>query len=355
MNLRLALCLAFVAGCSEKRVPQASSPPGPPVSIAPYSLPGTGEEIRTAFRLAGRVQMTLRRDGTAVSETVKTRKKDSVWTRTVLRPDQERLVFSKAALEIDGKPARVAFLDRPILKSLSSFRLEDGRTLDPSDLDAAKKLLGEKDERIPDAYFVPAREVRAGESWTLDLEVLRKELASPNIDFDAAGGRGTMRLAAVETRQGIRFGRFEGSVRLPITRVGLMTLESPIDLSISIQADRCIDGTVRTGTLTVRTEIAGDSDFRIQGMKGDWELALDAREEYSWREEGPRREAPQTSMDSSSLRRDGELPGGDEAPLALDRFRNEEGGVFGYRNRRGIRSVTIHADQGSFQGRLASP
>lgn len=130
----------------------------------------------------------------------------------------------------------------------------------------AAELLGKEFNRTTETdetAFLPQSPVKVGDTWKPDLPALAKELGSDGLAIDAGRSTATATLKKLYMKNGATFGVIDVALDLVVTKIGGgmdVPLKEGSRLSIRVELDGCIDGTLSTGQskTTMKGNLAGD-------------------------------------------------------------------------------------------------
>ena len=131
----------------------------------------------------------------------------------------------------------------------------------------AAEMLGKEFNRkseTDETAFLPKNPVKVGDSWKPDLPAMAKELGSDGMTVDVAKSTATASLKKVYKKGDATFGVIDVELDLVVTKVGGGGMEIPLNagskLTIKVELDGCIDGTLSTGQskMTMKGNLAGE-------------------------------------------------------------------------------------------------
>lgn len=186
--------------------------------------------------------------------------------------DTLRWTFAKAERMVEGKMAPFGFQGKTVVVKTKgeerTFAYPDGQALAEEDAAGLEDAFDDSGEDDASKAFAPSKPVKAGETWTPDIKAVARlfdeEMAEA---VNPSASRATFTLKAVETRDGVEFGRIEGTLELMMGLFGPMRLEKPIPLKLAVEMDVCIDGRTSAGTLKMKGEMKGATDAEADGNK----------------------------------------------------------------------------------------
>jgi hypothetical protein len=151
------------------------------------------------------------------------------------------------------------------------FQIEGGETLEGKDAEELYEEFNKGDFRkLTTEHFLPRKSVKVNETWKYDVAPLAKAFsADGKTVIDEARSTGSGRLLKAYTKDGRQFGVIELTMEFPVTRFdhdGNKTPTKDSKLTIKLQADSCIDGTLGEARLT--GAVSGDvrADINANGM-----------------------------------------------------------------------------------------
>jgi hypothetical protein len=159
------------------------------------------------------------------------------------------------------------------------FSYEGGGKIAEEDLPALKKAFMGGDEKPGEPsgaeIFAPKKPVKVGESWSLDLKAVVKNMFDAEmaeaVQYDKASSKFTLK--SVETRNGSDFGKIDGVLELPLGMFGPMKLDAPVVLKMVLEADACIDGKLPDHVVKIKAEMKGKTS--AAGPNGKIDLDVD--------------------------------------------------------------------------------
>lgn len=195
--------------------------------------------------------------------------------------DELRWTFSKAERLVDGKMAPFGFQGKTVVVKTKgeerSFAYPDGGALAEEDAAGLEDAFDDSGEDDASKAFAPPQPVKVGETWTPDIKAVARlfdeEMAEA---VNASSSSASFTLKAVETRDGLQFGRIEGTLELAMGMMGPMKLEKAIPMKIAVELDVCIDGRSPAGTMKIKGEMKGAADADAGGtvVKLDIDLTM---------------------------------------------------------------------------------
>jgi len=125
--------------------------------------------------------------------------------------------------------------------------------------------------------FMPRKAVKVNETWTFDVKPLAKAFtADGKIEIDDAKSKGSGKLVKVYQKNGKQFGIIELTIDFPVTQFtgddGKTSPTKDSKLTIKLQTDTCIDGTLEESKL--KGTITGTVSAAINANGMDLTLAI---------------------------------------------------------------------------------
>jgi hypothetical protein len=186
------------------------------------------------------------------------------------QPTRVKREYEKAQVKADDKAVDLPYSGKTVLIEKKGdkyvFQIEGGDELtgkdaEPLNKEFNKKAVEEEDLKL----LLPAKPVKVGDTWKLDAAALTKFIASDDamtLDTTKAGGTG--KLVKVYQQDGKQFGVITLTLDLSIKELKLgpakQAVKAGSKMTMQIDLDACIDGSVATGTMkaTADMDIAAD-------------------------------------------------------------------------------------------------
>ena len=211
---------------------------------------GEASEERTIFEAT---ELVVETDGKGTGEVHRTYHKAQRLDQGVMRP-----------FRFQGKAVKV----KHVKGQPDSFSYLHGGNLTAEDYEALKESFsgsGESDEANP---LEPPKKLRVGESWSPDVmavaEMFDPEMAQ-SVDVSKSSSRFTLR--SVEKRGGSEFGKVDGHIKLALNRIGPIDLDTPINMTMTLALDACVDDTSPDGIMKRTMKMQGPSTTTISGVQ----------------------------------------------------------------------------------------
>jgi hypothetical protein len=169
---------------------------------------------------------------------------------------------TRETLPYQGKTVLIEKKDGPF-----EFRIKDEETLEGKDAEELKEEFNKGDFRkLVSEPFLPRKAVKVNEPWKYDVAALAKAFsADGKTVIDEARSTGTGRLVKAYSKDGRQFGAIELAMEFPVTHLvdkdnNTKTPTKQGKITIKLQADTCIDGTLGESRLmgTVHGDIRAD-------------------------------------------------------------------------------------------------
>ena len=120
-----------------------------------------------------------------------------------------------------------------------------------------------KEKQVSDEHFLPARPVKVGDTWKIDVGPLAKDAAG-ELDVDADKSSGTAKLVKVYDKGGHKYGVIEVTLDLAVNKLGggggqEIELKAGSKMTATATMDIAIDGSAVSGSakMTVKGDFAG--------------------------------------------------------------------------------------------------
>jgi hypothetical protein len=151
------------------------------------------------------------------------------------------------------------------------FQIEGGETLEGKEAEELHEEFNKGDFRkLTTEHFLPRKAVKLNEQWKYDVAALAKAFSGDGkLEIDDAKSTGTGRLIKAYAKNGRQFGVIELTMTFPVTHLidgGNKTPTKEGKITIQLQADTCIDGTLDEANL--KGNVAGDirAEVNVNGM-----------------------------------------------------------------------------------------
>ena len=182
------------------------------------------------------------------------------------KPTRMKRTYETAELNTKGEDENLGLAGKTVLieKKGDKYEFTVG---DKAVTGKAAELLGKefnKKAETDEEAFLPKKPVKVGDTWKPDLPELTKELSAEGMTVDAAKSSATAKLTKVYKKGDATFGVIAVDLELAVTKVGPAGMEIPLadgsKLTIKVELDGCIDGTLATGTskMTMKGNLAGE-------------------------------------------------------------------------------------------------
>lgn len=276
MNLKIALIVALFAVSAQDKTYD--------LKLEAKPVKGHKSDLTEASLMKMTMKMTGLPEPMQMGE-----ENNYVATQEVVSADADgnaelKWVFSKATQNKEGQNAPLGFQGKIVLVKQAKgkareFSYDGGGKIADEDLPALKKaFMGGNDkpgEPSGADLFAPKKPVKIGESWTLDLKAVVKNMfdaeMADSVNFEKASSKFTLK--SVESRGGADFGKIDGVLELPLGQMGPMKLDTPVILKMVFEADACIDGKLPDHVLKIKAEMKGKTS--AAGPNGKIDLDLD--------------------------------------------------------------------------------
>jgi len=151
------------------------------------------------------------------------------------------------------------------------FRIDGGDVLEGKEAEELHEEFNKGDFRkLTTEHFLPRKTVKLNETWKYDVAALAKAFSGDGkIEIDEAKSTGSGRLTKAYMKNGRQFGIIELTIEFPVSHLdidGNKAATKAGKLTIQLQADTCIDGTLDDSRL--KGTVTGDirADVTINGM-----------------------------------------------------------------------------------------
>jgi hypothetical protein len=175
--------------------------------------------------------------------------------------------FRKARVTEDGEETVYGFEGKTVVgkrddKEAWTLAYDDGTAVAEGDLAALEKVCDtapdDEDKPDPDEAFAPKNPVKAGDSWSPDMEMVMKAFGGKKgPELDKAASKGTCTLKSVESRNGASYGVIGLSLDLAMLFPPPVKLEKSLPFTIKGEMNICIDGTQPDGTMKMDALLEG--------------------------------------------------------------------------------------------------
>ena len=229
--------------------------------------PGLGD--KTAARVADDFKLEFKildKDNNVVMEAAETKTHKFVFRETGLERAAagDELVrlkrhYEHAERTVKGTRETLPYQGKTVLIEKKdgkfAFHIQDGEALEGKDAEELNEEFNKGDFRkLLADHFLPRKAVKVNEPWKFDVAPLAKAFSGDGkIEIDDAKSSGAGRLTKAYTKNGRQFGVIELTINLPVTHMvhdGNRTATKEGKLTIKLQADACIDGTLDEFRLT---------------------------------------------------------------------------------------------------------
>jgi hypothetical protein len=151
------------------------------------------------------------------------------------------------------------------------FQIEGGETLEGNDAQELNEEFNKGDFRkLTTEHFLPRKAVKVNETWKYDVAPLAKAFsADGKTEIDEAKSTGSGQLLKAYTKNGRQFGVIELTMEFPVTHLmhdGNKAPTKDSKITIKLQADTCIDGTLDDARLTGAVSGEVRADINANGM-----------------------------------------------------------------------------------------
>jgi len=231
------------------------------------AMEGMGLNTKTVTTLKYREEMVEKEEG-----------KKPVKVKRVYESAEENNGDKSSTLGIQGKTVLIEKKDGKY-----QFSYDDGKAVDKKDIGHLKMAFGEdkndRDDRARETMLLPTGPVAAGDSWTIDMKKVTKEIfkGDDSFAFDDAKAKGTGKLVKVYKKDGKLFGEYKIDLDIPILKMKAGTTEADLDsgskVTISETIDGCIDGSLLTRKGDTKIDMTIIGKLKI----GDQEVKLDSK------------------------------------------------------------------------------
>jgi hypothetical protein len=127
--------------------------------------------------------------------------------------------------------------------------------------------------------FLPRKAVKVNDTWKFDVAPLARDFSKDGkIDVDDTKSKGSGKLLKVYQKNGKQFGVFELLIEFPVTHLnndGTKTPTKEGKITIKLERDGCIDGTLEESTVKVNFD--GDIKGEINANGMDLSLVISVR------------------------------------------------------------------------------
>jgi hypothetical protein len=124
--------------------------------------------------------------------------------------------------------------------------------------------------------FLPRKAVKVDDTWKLDVAPLARDFGKDGkIEVDETKAKGSGKLLKVYQKNGKQFGVFELTIEVPVTALvndGNKTPTKEGKITIKVERDGCIDGTLEESAIKVHFDGEIKGDINANGM--DLSLAI---------------------------------------------------------------------------------
>jgi hypothetical protein len=118
--------------------------------------------------------------------------------------------------------------------------------------------------------FLPRKAVKVNDTWKLDVAQLAKDFSKDGkLETDDAKAKGSGKLLKVYQKNGKQFGVLELTIEVPVTGLindGNKTPTKEGKITIKVERDGCIDGTLEESTIKVHFDGDIKGDIQANGM-----------------------------------------------------------------------------------------
>jgi hypothetical protein len=146
-----------------------------------------------------------------------------------------------------------------------------GESLEGKEDDELNEELNKGDFRkLMNAAMLPRKAVKLNETWKLEVAPLARDLMKDGkIEVDEAKSKGSGKLVKIYQKNGKQFGVVELTMEFPVTHVINEGNKSPTKegkITIKLERDGCIDGSLEQSHLKVTFDADVRADFRANCM-----------------------------------------------------------------------------------------
>jgi hypothetical protein len=189
------------------------------------------------------------------------------------KPSKLKRAYQTASRNFAGKDKPLEYQNKTLLierkKEGYEFLVEGGKPLTGEQAELLLKEFSKPDEDRPfERLFFPAKPVKTGETWKVDLEPIAKELAADSgFTFNVAKATGTGKIVKISEKFGKNYAELEIDVALPLTGIGTqVAFAEGATFNLKFKYDGCIDGTITDGVATLEIKIKADGTIKENGF-----------------------------------------------------------------------------------------
>ncbi len=254
--------------------------------------PGLGDKTRGKVRDEFKVEFkVLDKDNNAVMEAdeTKTHKFDFREVGLERAAAGDELVSIKRHYEhaertVKGTRETLPYQGKTVLIEKKDgryqFRIDGGETLEGKDAEELNEDFNKGGLRkLVSEHFLPRKAVKVGDTWKYDVAPLAKAFSGDGkLEIDDAKSTGSGKLLKAYTKNGRQYGIIELTMEFPITHIDHDGNKVPVKggkMTIQLQADTCIDGSLGDSRLT--GNVSGDVRAEINANGMDLTLVIAIR------------------------------------------------------------------------------
>lgn len=176
------------------------------------------------------------------------------------KPTKLKRVYEKAEESKDGNITKLPLDGKTITIEKKgdkyTFLYADGKAVDGNARELLDKEFNNKEDDIGD--LIPKRPLKAGESWKMNAEKLRKKHVLDTFASDEKGSVSTGKLLEIYSFDGHKYGVFDLDLSFPLTELKgtpSVPLKSGSTLKMRAFVDGNVDGSEPDGKTTVQISL----------------------------------------------------------------------------------------------------
>lgn len=262
--------------------------------LSAKSRPAQGQRLARAIEISTEMKVTFQPVQGQPRENIAAQRVTLKAEETLRKVEGGRLSeslvkISKASKLSNGAETALSFEGQNVIVtsgagSSSILRLEGGAALSRED-EATAKLVATRAGVFESGttgtdVLLPSQPVKVGESWEPDLARAAKDLLASSklpvgVDLQKSSARFT--LMSVESRDGIEYGKIQGTVELAANKFGSNSIDPALLLKVSIEAEIALEGQAPDGTVNSTAELIGATTVSPPGGGPSGVLTVDTR------------------------------------------------------------------------------
>jgi hypothetical protein len=245
------------------------------------SFPDVGKSSKTIDQTTVRTAISLALGDKVLKEDKTVEIAESQFTEKTLKagtdkPDKYTHAYTKAVKGPEGSPAELSYAGKTIVferKGDAYVATAEEGGVDAKDL---KRFTTRANRPDQTKTILPKTAVKVGDSWTLgkDAAALFATDEDAAESFDGAKLKGQGKLVKAYKKGKEQWGTIAIDLSVPMTKLGPLTLDTPISLQVKMTLDTAIDGSSTAGQGRGTFTLKGKSTITQDGMTFTVDLAV---------------------------------------------------------------------------------